>query len=421
MAPTASLAPTTALASSPAIAPTPALVRTPPSRADHGRLDWFQGTFEKALEKAKSENKIVFIDFWASWCAWCKRFDLEALSDPAVMAETRDLVCMNLDAESAAGVPLAARFGADGLPSLVFVEPDGSLRERLSGFRPAQQFVQEIRRIRANEDTLGSIEKRIAANPDDLLARLDLVMRLRRMHDAKWEREMQSARDRIERGTGFDPKSPDDRFAIGRKLRLCGDEKGYQEQLAAIRALDPDGRSVPMRRLALNTLIENVNERYRKEHVFDTGPVQLFLAEQESPTVLFDGYSILHGMAIFQADDAQRRGQPEIAADNRKQARDFARRAWNNCPPDRRASFGREVAQNLLLDPQLDDTDRTFLLEVATQASEAAPRSADHLELLGRCLEKSGKPADALAAYRRAVEIDPSRNSAMRRITELAH
>jgi thiol-disulfide isomerase/thioredoxin len=118
---------------------------------DHGRLDWFGGTFAEALEKAKSEKKIVFVDFWASWCGWCKRFDGEALEDSVVVAETRDLVCLTIDAESKDGQPLAARYGVAGLPALVFVEPDGSLRERLSGYRTAPQFVQELRRIRANE------------------------------------------------------------------------------------------------------------------------------------------------------------------------------------------------------------------------------------------------------------------------------
>lgn len=386
---------------------------------DHGRLDWFQGSFEKALEQAKQENKVVFIDFWASWCGWCKRFDLEVLSDAVVVAQTRELVCMNIDAESEAGVPLAARYGAAGLPALVFVEPDGSLRERLSGFRSAPQFVVELHRIRANEGTLGEIEKKLAADGDDLLARLELVVRLRRMHDPKWERELQSARDRIERGVGFDPKSPDDRFAIGRKLRLCGDEKGYQEQISAIRALDPDGRSDPMRRLALNALVDGVNARYRKDQVFDPSPIQVFLAGENSPLVLFEGYSMLHGMATFQAESAQRRGQAGSAADERRQAREYARKAWKDCPADRRASFGREIARNLLVDPQLDQADRDFMVEVATQAWEAAPRSADHLEILGQCLEKAQKQAEALAAFRRALEIDSSKESVRRRVAEL--
>jgi len=34
---------------------------------DHGKLPWFEGTFEELLAKAKTEKKIVFLDFWTSW------------------------------------------------------------------------------------------------------------------------------------------------------------------------------------------------------------------------------------------------------------------------------------------------------------------------------------------------------------------
>jgi thiol:disulfide interchange protein len=54
-----------------AAGPAPAPATAPPAAnapaGDHGKLPWFEGTFDQLLAKAKAENKPVFIDFWAEW------------------------------------------------------------------------------------------------------------------------------------------------------------------------------------------------------------------------------------------------------------------------------------------------------------------------------------------------------------------
>jgi tetratricopeptide (TPR) repeat protein len=122
--------------------------------------------------------------------------------------------------------------------------------------------------------------------------------------------------------------------------------------------------------------------------------------------VLFEGYSMLRDMAGYQAEDAQRRGRAEAAAERRAEAREYGRRAFAHCPSDRIASFGREIARELLADPRISESDRDLMVEAARKASEAAPRSADPLELLGRCLEKVGKPAEAAKVRARIAELD---------------
>ncbi len=38
-----------------------------PRAGDHGKLNWFAGTYEEALAKAAAEKKIIFMDFWTEW------------------------------------------------------------------------------------------------------------------------------------------------------------------------------------------------------------------------------------------------------------------------------------------------------------------------------------------------------------------
>ena len=38
-----------------------------PTTADHGKIDWFEGTFEQALQEAAEADRLLFIDFWTEW------------------------------------------------------------------------------------------------------------------------------------------------------------------------------------------------------------------------------------------------------------------------------------------------------------------------------------------------------------------
>jgi thioredoxin-like negative regulator of GroEL len=369
---------------------------------DHGRVEWFDGTFDQALAEAAKSKRIVLLDFWTKTCPYCKQLDRQTLYDNTVVEEARGFVCLPVDAESADGRPIAERYGVTAWPALVYLESDGSLRDRFAGFRGAQQLVREFHRVHAGLGTFGEVERRAAANPKDAVARLDLVERLRQLHDERWSREMTAAREAIERGEGFDAKSPDDLFAIARRLRACGDPQGSEQKMAAIRALDPEGISAPLRRLALEQRLAEWNVRLRKDGVFDSAPIRAFLAEERHASVLFEGWSSLYATAVRVAK----------TDDLRKQALECAREAWKRCPSDRTADFGREIAESLLaFASEFGEEERAFALDVAAKSSEAAPRSVDHLVTLAAWLELAGRKADAIAALERATAIEPYRAS----------
>ncbi len=39
------------------------------------KIDFYQGSAESAFQKAKEENKLIFVDFYASWCKPCKQLE----------------------------------------------------------------------------------------------------------------------------------------------------------------------------------------------------------------------------------------------------------------------------------------------------------------------------------------------------------
>src|SRR6185436_15307371 len=100
----------------------------------HGKIPWFTGTFEEALARAKAENKVLFVDLWTPTCVWCKKLDKDTFSEDSVVAALKDVICLNLDAESTTGRPIARRFGASLFPTMIVLDADGAYREKLSGY-----------------------------------------------------------------------------------------------------------------------------------------------------------------------------------------------------------------------------------------------------------------------------------------------
>jgi thioredoxin-related protein len=128
----------------------PAGERSGASDAALGRM-WLP--FNEGMALAANEKKHVVIDFYTSWCHWCKVMDKETFSDPRVkrfLAENFVTIRINAEndkekvsyrGEEHTGVTLARRFGVRGFPSLAYLDRDGELVMVVPGFVPAKTFL----------------------------------------------------------------------------------------------------------------------------------------------------------------------------------------------------------------------------------------------------------------------------------------
>jgi len=110
---------------------------------------WFDGSYEDALAQAKASNRLVFVDFWTSWCGFCKKLDKVTFSQPAVQAELGKMVSVKIDAESKAGAPVAQKFRVTGYPALLVLDGNGREIGRIAGFLEPEPFLKKLDEIRA--------------------------------------------------------------------------------------------------------------------------------------------------------------------------------------------------------------------------------------------------------------------------------
>ena len=102
------------------------------------------------LSKAKQEQKLVMLDFYADWCISCKEMELNTFANPEVSKELKQLVLLQADvtANSPENQALLKRFGLFGPPGILFfnLASQEQADQRVIGYMPPQRFIERLKK-----------------------------------------------------------------------------------------------------------------------------------------------------------------------------------------------------------------------------------------------------------------------------------
>ena len=106
-------------------------------------IDFQKGSFQEALQQAKTGNKLVFVDAFATWCGPCKKMAETVLNQPVVGDYFGEyFISIKIDIEKGEGPILKEKYGIEGIPDYLFLDGDGKLVYRFGGAMSLDKFME---------------------------------------------------------------------------------------------------------------------------------------------------------------------------------------------------------------------------------------------------------------------------------------
>lgn len=113
-----------------------------PLVAEEKGIRFIEQDWSKALQQAKTEKKLVFLDIYATWCGPCKMLKKHTFSDEvAAKFFNENFINVSVDGEKGVGPELAQKFAIQGYPSLIVTDASGNIVLQTAGYVDANYLI----------------------------------------------------------------------------------------------------------------------------------------------------------------------------------------------------------------------------------------------------------------------------------------
>ncbi len=96
-------------------------------------------SFEEAQKIALATDKLLLVDFWATWCGPCKRMDFESWSKDEVKLLMQNFVPVKIDIDS--NKSLASNYGVRGIPFIFLMDGNGKVLYKEMSYKSKDQVL----------------------------------------------------------------------------------------------------------------------------------------------------------------------------------------------------------------------------------------------------------------------------------------
>ena len=115
--------------------------------AQHRSITFEKATLNNSIEKARTENKLLFVDCVTAWCGPCKGMSAQVFTlDSVADFFNTNFVNLQLDMEKGEGPQAQKEFHVEAYPTYLLLNHDRKVVYRFVGGMPADTFLAKIKK-----------------------------------------------------------------------------------------------------------------------------------------------------------------------------------------------------------------------------------------------------------------------------------
>jgi thioredoxin-related protein len=120
------------------------MIATNEGNAASNSVKWY--SFDEGMALGQSQEKKIFMHFWAEWCGYCRRMEKKTFRNSSVITYLNDnfiSIKVNFDTERR----LVSMFKVRGLPDNWFFSKDRKDIKHQPGYIPPEKFLVMLKKI----------------------------------------------------------------------------------------------------------------------------------------------------------------------------------------------------------------------------------------------------------------------------------
>lgn len=132
------------------------------------QIQFFEGTFNEALQKAGTEQKKIFVDFYTVWCGPCKMMSRDVFADPEVGKYFNErFVSYQINAEDNAYADIVKKYRIQAYPTLLILDASGNVMGQEVGAMDAVRFLRFAKTVNGEMLSFEAMYDKLKTNKND--------------------------------------------------------------------------------------------------------------------------------------------------------------------------------------------------------------------------------------------------------------